>query len=309
MSMCLSKRDAPATSPGLEREAAPDIALMSRALDFVEANLKQAIRVADVAEAVSFSLYHFCRTFNRITHHTPYDYLMRRRLTEAARTLLQSDRKILDIALDYQFNSPETFCRAFKRLLGVQPNQLRKQGRLEGRRLMPRLTLAHIQHINQGPYLKPALEEKAAFVVAGITTLVRDDPGAVSQAWDWLARELQQGQPKAPAGDYYGIAFYPDDWEERGYLYMAAVEVAGLEVVPGPLLLKPIPPLTWARFIHKGPTRALPLTLDYIYHTWLPKSGQSPAYPWVLEGLGHDFRGAEGQDFERAVYIPITLPG
>jgi AraC family transcriptional regulator len=305
MSMCLSKRDDAPTSRSPEREAMPDIALMSKAVDFIEDNLKQAISVADMAEAVSFSLYHFCRTFNRITHHTAYDYLMRRRLSEAAGALLQSDRKILDIALDFQFNSPETFCRAFKRMFGMQPNQLRKQGCLKSQRLMPRLTLAHIQHINQGPYLKPVLEEKDAFVVAGITILVRDDKRAVSEAWDWFAQELDRGQAIAPAGNYYGIAFYPDDWEQRGYLYMAAVEVAGMEVATSPLVLKHIPALTWTRFIHKGPTRALSLTLDYIYHTWLPQSGQSPAYPWVLEGFGHDFRGADSQDFERDVYIPI----
>jgi AraC family transcriptional regulator len=261
--MCLSKvDDAPAS-------------LMSKAVDFIEDNLKQAITVADMAEAVSFSLYHFCRTFNRVTHHTPYDYLMRRRLSEAALALLQSDSRILDIALDHQFNSPETFSRAFKRMFGIQPNQLRKGGRIESWRLMPRLTLAHIVHINKGPYLKPALEEKENFLVAGITTLVRDDQRAVSELWDWFAQEL------------------------------AAIEVVGMDAPPGPLALKKIPALKWARFIHKGPTRELSLTLDYVYHTWLPKSGQSLAYPWVLEGFGHDFRNADSQDCEREIYIPI----
>lgn len=298
MSMCLSNSDDASAS------------LMSKALDFIEDNLKRAITVADIAEAVSFSLYHFCRTFNRVTHHTPYDYLMRRRLSEAAQALIQSDRKILDIALDHQFNNPETFSRAFKRMFGIQPNQLRKQGRINSRRLMPRLTLAHIKHINKGSYLKPVLEEKETFVVAGITTLVQDDQRAVSELWDWFARELRRCETIAQPRDYYGIAFYPDDWEGRGYLYMAAIDMAAIEVVgidvpPGPLVLKKIPALKWTRFIHKGPTREMSLTLDYIYHTWLPKSGQSPSYPWVLEGFGHDFRDADSQDFERAIYIPI----
>lgn len=85
--------------------------LISQAVDFIEDNLKEAIAVADVADAVSYSLYHFCRTFNQATHHTPYDYLMRRRLSLAAQELLQTDKKIIEIALDYQFNSPETFSR------------------------------------------------------------------------------------------------------------------------------------------------------------------------------------------------------
>ena len=77
---------------------------MYAAVEFIEANLRSPIRVADMAASVSYSLYHFCRTFNAAVRHTPYDYLMRRRLTESARELVESDRKIIDIACDYQFN-------------------------------------------------------------------------------------------------------------------------------------------------------------------------------------------------------------
>jgi AraC-like DNA-binding protein len=59
--------------------------LMAQAIDFIEAHLRADVTVGDVAAAVSYSVYHFCRTFNQVTHYTPYDYLMRRRLAEAAR--------------------------------------------------------------------------------------------------------------------------------------------------------------------------------------------------------------------------------
>ena len=62
-----------------------DIGLMLQAIEFIEAHLKDDISVADIAASVSFSLYHFSRTFSRVTRYSPYDYLMRRRLTEAAR--------------------------------------------------------------------------------------------------------------------------------------------------------------------------------------------------------------------------------
>ena len=94
-----------------------------RAVDFVEDNLTEVITVADMAAAASYSLYHFSRTFNHVVHHTPYDYFMRRRLSESARQLAETDRKIIDIALDYQFNNPETYSRAFRRMFGVQPSR------------------------------------------------------------------------------------------------------------------------------------------------------------------------------------------
>ena len=66
------------------------LASMFKAIEFIENNLKREITVADIADAVCYSLYHFCRTFNGAVHHTPYDYLMRRRLSDAARALVET---------------------------------------------------------------------------------------------------------------------------------------------------------------------------------------------------------------------------
>jgi len=280
----------------------PDLELMAQAVDFIEDNLREAIAVADMADAVSYSLYHFCRMFNQATHHTPYDYLMRRRLAESARALLQTDEKIIEIAFDYQFNSPETYSRAFKRVFGVPPSQWRKQGRIDRRRLMPRLTRAHLGHIGKGAYLRPVLEERSAFQVAGVMTLVRDDPTVIAGLWELLAQELEEA---VKPGNYYGIAWYPEGWERRGFLYLAAVEVPGPDIANTALVVKTIPALRYARFIHKGPTRDLPLTLDYVYHTWLIKSGERLSHPLVVEHRGPDFQSADDEEFERAIYVPI----
>jgi AraC family transcriptional regulator len=285
-----------------------NIELMSKAIDFVEDNLREAITVADMAEAVSCSLYHFCRTFNQTTHHTPYDYLMRRRISESALELLQPDKKIVEIAFDYQFNSHETFSRAFKRVFGMQPNQWRKRGSIDRRRVMPRLTPAHLKHIGKGTYLKPMLEEKAAFQVAGVMTLVKHDQTVISELWELFARELESVGHSFEPGKFYGIAYYPGHWEKRGFLYMAAGEIRGPGIVGAALVVKTVPASKYARFVHKGPTQELQLTLDYIYHTWLPKSGQSLSCPLVIEHYGEDFRSLDREESERGVYIPINSP-
>jgi AraC family transcriptional regulator len=278
--------------------------LMSRAVDFIEAHLQEPVTVADIADAVSFSLYHFCRTFNEATHHTPYDYLMRRRLSESARELLRTDKKVIEIACDYQFNNPETFSRAFRRMFGMQPNQLRKQGSVDGWRVMPRLTLAHLQHIAQGAYLKPVLEEKGTLRVAGMMTLVKLDQTVISDLWELFAQELQKDSNLAEPRTFYGIAYYPRDWENRGFLYMAGVELQERDIVSAAWVVRTIPPLKYARFVHKGPARDLQLTLDYIYHTWLPRSGKNLSSSWLMEHYGGDFRDSE-QESESKIYIPI----
>ncbi|MFC2029644.1 helix-turn-helix transcriptional regulator [Chloroflexota bacterium] len=154
----------------------PDIVLISRAIDQFEGNLKARCQVADMARSASYSLYHFCRMFNKSTHHTPYDYMMRRRLSEAARELVGTDRKILDIALDFQFKSHETFARAFKRMFGQQPRHFRAQGNIGRWQVMPRLTLNHLQQIARGPYLRPRLVESESFAITGVMAIVREEP-------------------------------------------------------------------------------------------------------------------------------------
>ncbi len=54
------------------------------------------------------------------------DYVRKRRLTKAAQELVQSNEKIVDVALKYQFSSQEAFSRAFKRMFKVSPREFRK---------------------------------------------------------------------------------------------------------------------------------------------------------------------------------------
>jgi AraC family transcriptional regulator len=285
------------------------LTVISKVLDFVEDNLKEEVAVADMADAAGYSLYHFCRTFNGIVHHTPYDYLMRRRLSESARDLVETDRRIIDIAFEYRFNSPETFSRAFKRMFGVQPSQWRERRRIDERFLMSRLTLEHIEHINKGDYLKPVLRERGGFRVTGVMSLVHNESEAVAQLWEMLSQQLKGGANGHMFGDYYGITWYPEDWGERGFFYMAAVEVmpgdrVAVNTVASALVNKALPPLTYARFIHKGSREELQFTLDYVYKIWLPKSGESLAYPFEIECYGRALDAAQASA-ECEVFIPI----
>jgi AraC family transcriptional regulator len=276
------------------------------ALDYIETHLQSQIAVADVAAAVGYSIYHFCRTFNQTTHHTPYDYLIRRRLAEAAGVLLRGERRAIDVALDYCFNSPETFSRAFRRVYGLSPRQARKAGRIEAWRSMPRLTRAHLEHLHRGTYLKPLQVEREAVRVAGVMTLLHGGRGAEETLRAWLEDELAAGERLPSTGDRYGIAYYGVGWETRGYSYMAAVEVLADETVPPGLATQVLPAGAWARFVHKGPTCELGLTLDYVFCTWLPRSGCALAQPLVVEQFYQGVQRAGQAAGERAVLVPLA---
>jgi AraC family transcriptional regulator len=282
-----------------------NLAPILAALDFAETHLKEKVAVADMARAASYSLYHFCRVFNRVVHHSPYDYLMRRRLSESARELVETDRRIIDIALDYQFSNPESYSRAFKRMFDLQPSQWQRQGILDPRFLMARPTRAHLQRRSQGTSLQPALGVRQAFRVAGVMTLLRDEPAVIDQLWDVLAQELEGVGNRVQPERYYGIVHYPERWLEHGVFYMAGVEIESPEVVGASLVVRTIPQLAYARFVHKGRFCDRGLTLDYAYQTWLPKSGKRLACPLEIECYGPEVGSAEDEGLEREIYIPI----
>lgn len=116
-----------------------DLNLINRAIDYMECNLTQPLTVEMVAAATGYSRFHFTRLFQAATGMNIATYLRRRRLHEAACALLLTKKPILEIALDYQFDSQEAFTRAFKRVFSITPGLYRRRGRLT--RCFLRITL------------------------------------------------------------------------------------------------------------------------------------------------------------------------
>jgi AraC family transcriptional regulator len=273
-----------------------------KALNFIEDSLTEAIGISDAAEAASYSLYHFCRLFNRYVHHTPYDYLMRRRLTEAARDLKKTNNQIIDIALDYQFNNHETFCRAFKRFTGMQPKEWRKKGIQDRRFTFSRRTKQHLKFINDGILSKPELIEHRALILAGVSSIIQPGADTIRQLWRLLERESAFIHNAVQPISLYGVRTYPDNWEQDGIMYIAAVEVKTLDEVNPVLTAKLLPVGTYAVFSIAGPYQP---AMDYVYQTWLTKSGRRPAYPLEIEVMGTDWPHTGSEDAERKVLLPI----
>jgi AraC-like DNA-binding protein len=97
-------------------------------MEYIEENLNKKIELKDLADKVFLSKYHFHRVFHAIAGEPVAEYIRKRRLMEAANELLNTDDKIVDIALKYQFSSQEVFTKAFKKLYGIPPREFRRSG-------------------------------------------------------------------------------------------------------------------------------------------------------------------------------------
>lgn len=249
----------------------PELDAILAAIEVLESRLHTPLKIAEAAEAASYSLFHFCRLFSRYTRHTPYEYLMRRRLTQAALDLAAGGRWVVDVAADYQFASAEGFSRAFRRMFTTPAGQVRQGHPLDPRQALPPFTRPYLEHLQR---LRPVpqRERLAGQDLAGLMSLAFPPERALPDLWRLLAGEAQARLVNFGPLAGYALLLYP-----HPYLSPEAFCFCGL---PGPALTERPPTLASyalpeqevACFEHPGSLDMLPNTLAYIYHTWLPHS-------------------------------------
>ncbi|SLM64689.1 MULTISPECIES: MDR efflux pump AcrAB transcriptional activator RobA [Dickeya] len=95
-------------------------------LNWLESHLDQPLSLDNVAAKAGYSKWHLQRMFKDVTGHAIGSYIRARRLTKAAVALCLTSRPILDIALQYRFDSQQTFTRAFKKQFAQTPASYRR---------------------------------------------------------------------------------------------------------------------------------------------------------------------------------------
>ena len=131
------------------------------AIDYVEAKLTEDIDVHDVAARAYVSAFHFQRIFSSLCGMPLGEYIRRRRLTQAAQELLRG-AKVIDTAMKYGYDSPDSFARAFRRFHGVLPSQVRLPGTM-----LQSFAPMKINLQEGGTMMEYKVVEKPAFTVVG----------------------------------------------------------------------------------------------------------------------------------------------
>ncbi|HCX60938.1 AraC family transcriptional regulator [Sedimentibacter sp.] len=131
---------------------------IEKSIEFIENHIKEDITVVEIASHAGYSLYHFCRVFSLCKGVSVMEYVRDRRLSLAA-TELFNGRKIIDIALDYGFETPSGFAKAFRKACGYSPTQY----------MMCMAQYADTKTTFEigGYIMNPVIVKKPAFKVAG----------------------------------------------------------------------------------------------------------------------------------------------
>jgi AraC family transcriptional regulator len=99
---------------------------VQRMQDFINRNITEVLTMKMLSEVSGYSQWHSSRIFTEMIGKTPFEYIRYLRLSKAALKLRDEDNRILDVALDFVFDSHEGFTRAFSKQFGMTPNYYSK---------------------------------------------------------------------------------------------------------------------------------------------------------------------------------------
>ncbi len=154
---------------------------LNRAMAYIEAHIDDDITLTDVSSVTAYSPYHFGRLFYYIADMSLSEYIRKRKLSLAAMKLQNGGDKVIDLAIQYGYDSADSFTRAFVKQHGVTPSNARQPG--VGLTIFPPLTfqikIEGVQAMNW------RIEEREEFEVFGIERIFKNDENnKVPGFWD-----------------------------------------------------------------------------------------------------------------------------
>ncbi|WP_051685503.1 GyrI-like domain-containing protein [Clostridium sp. KNHs205] len=273
---------------------------IQKTIDYIEANLKEELDINRAISESGYSLTHFYRIIQSFSGISLKDYIRNRRLSEAAVALRMSDTRIIDIAMEYDFQSQEVFTRAFLRLFGITPGQYRKSR--ESITLYEKLNARQLFMSLNGLSIEPTIILEKIFQLVGITRTVHPGSADISQLWREFHHSSNSIITPLNSDKLIGLCEYmPDITDDSEFSYMACIEVLSTDNLPMGMNAKIIPCTKYAVFTHSGTVDRLKETYDKIYGVWLPLTGSQLAEADTLE----IYTLQSSNNYKLDIYIPL----
>jgi AraC family transcriptional regulator len=290
--------------------------LMTEIIQYIEDNLSEELNVEAVATRSGYSVHHFQRMFATVTGLSMGSYIRRRRLTKAAHRLVDIDVRIIDLAIESGFESQEAFTRAFKSMFGLNPGEYRIRGLRPWMRAQNHMDEDFIQHLQTGGItMEPKFIDRSGFHVVGLGRVFkRQETSKIGQElWPEFIRRFDEiPNKKGKDGERFRTYGVCQEIFEHGLLqdefrYLAAVEVSEDTPAPTGMELIYIPQQKYAVFTHANGLANLSKTTQFIWGSWLPKSGYKLAPASDLEVYSADFN-PDDPNSSLEIWVPLENP-
>ncbi|WP_425449219.1 AraC family transcriptional regulator [Dethiothermospora halolimnae] len=293
------------------------IKIIQNSIDYIEENLKDNLTVDKLGELTGFSTYHYYRLFNAYVGMPVMQYIRRRRMIHGINDLVNNKKRIIDVAMDYGFNTHSGFSKAFLKEYGCSPSKY--ISKVNGN--IPKkinLMLLKKYNIKTGVIMEPKIVTKESFKVAGYdfeTSLEsKRNEREIPAFWDrfnisnWERRLYKKIKP-SEHGEY-AICF-PPNMESGRFRYLLGVKAKGGENLGKNMVIAEIPEVKYAVFTtpptteeEKSFVKIIQGAWDYILYEWFPNSGYEIA-PNKPDFEFYDERCHSDIGAVMDIYIPI----
>lgn len=283
---------------------------LQRALDYVEEHITEPIDYGEVARAAYSSSFHFQRVFSAVCGYTLGEYIRRRRLSLAGSELACTGARVIDTALKYGYDTPESFSRAFVRFHGVPPSAAKHGAALKSfSRLSAKLTL------HGGTAMDYRIEKKEAFEVVlrkkffpkahEITTREIAKFWGDCQADGTIPAVCKYiHKPNIFDGCIIGVSFDATNATQNSdFPYGIGVHYNGAEITEDYLTVETVPAHTYAVFQCRGKMpEAFQRVYKYICTEFFPASEYQPC---GIEIESYPSADTQNPDYTCEVWIAV----
>ncbi|RXM68333.1 AraC family transcriptional regulator [Clostridium tetani] len=285
---------------------------IEKCIKFIEDHIKENITIKEIANESGYSLYHFCRVFSLCKGMSLMEYIRERRLSLAATELLKG-RKVIDIALDYGFETPSGFTKAFRKTFGYSPTQY--MARMAG--------YADTKKVFKigGYIMNPVIVKRPAFKVAGYGIKTNITGGTytkdIASFWsNYNGENLENKMYKILNPPKHGeVGLCVPLSEDGNAIYLLGVIVDDFSKIEENMLTVEVPEAEYAVFTttpvdttndkeQKEFAKIIKGTWKYIFEDWFKDSG----YVYDESKLDFEFydeRCHYRQDTVMDIYVPV----
>ncbi len=237
---------------------------ISEAVRYIESHITDDITVCDVADHVNISPFYFQKGFSILCGFSLMEYVRNRRMALAGQELITSDVTVMELAMKYGYDSPDSFTRAFSRFHGYTPLAVRRNKTMVKTFAPLKLTIS----LKGGYSMDYRIVKKEAFSVLGSAREFGYENASREIPLFWQ-EHYASGRGKYVCG-MFGINIDPQMGNEK-FQYLIADIYNPSTDIPDGFTVKTVPAFTWAVFPCRG---ALPDALQdinaKIFSEWLP---------------------------------------
>ncbi len=284
--------------------------ILKKAMIYMEDNLSNPISLEDIADHVNLSLYHFHRIFTSSTGYSLKEYLRKSRLNRAAREIVFNSDKLIEIANRYQFETMESFIRAFRREFQVTPGLMRKEQRVLKTSLFHELEIREYEFKKLGErIMEPKKVELGEMKIIGLKCTTTQKDNTIPQLWCDYMKVCDKILNKTEEDVCVGICLdsnvdMEDFTDETPFDYIAGHLVESFDEVPEGMVTYTVQPSKYLNFTHKGSLDNLSQTYGYIFGEWIKNHDEELTNQDQVEWYDHRFNFGQPES-EMDILIPI----